>query len=197
VNTRRGLSVDTFLIYNGTALLYDWPFDGRAACRHRKPVLLLDPFTLFISNALLHLALMLALAIISRLAPDILAIRLWMRGHGLMALAIVLMAVMALLSPEARPPLKLLIGGLLMSALLLMLAGLRHFFGLHPLPLALRVGYVLALLGLAGLMQWSPEVPLAGVWQASVLMVLLLGCVHVLWRQRGHLRPIVLLAWPA
>ena len=49
--------------------------------------------------------LMLALAIISRLAPDILAIRLWMRGHGLMALAIVLMAVMALLSPEARPPL--------------------------------------------------------------------------------------------
>lgn len=131
-------------------------------------MLLLDPFTLFISNALLHLALMLALAIISRLAPDILAIRLWMRGHGLMALAIVLMAVMALLSPEARPPLKLLIGGLLMSALLLMLAGLRHFFGLRPLPLALRVGYVLALLGLAGLMQWSPEVPLAGVWQASL-----------------------------
>lgn len=157
-------------------------------------MLLLDPFTLFISNALLHLALMLALAIISRLAPDILAIRLWMRGHGLMALAIVLMAVMALLSPEARPPLKLLIGGLLMSALLLMLAGLRHFFGLRPLPLALRVGYVLALLGLAGLMQWSPEVPLAGVWLASVLIVLLLGCGHVLWRQRGHLRPIVLLA---
>lgn len=157
-------------------------------------MLLLDPFTLFISNALLHLALMLALAIISRLAPDILAIRLWMRGHGLMALAVALMAVMALLLPEARPPLKLLIGGLLMSALLLMLAGLRHFFGLRPLPLALRVGYVLALLGLAGLMQWSPEVPLAGVWQASVLIVLLLGCGHVLWRQRGHLRPIVLLA---
>jgi alpha-L-arabinofuranosidase len=48
--------------------------------------------------------------------------------------------------------------------------------------------------GLAGLMQWSPDVPLAGVWQASILIVLLLGCGHVLWRQRGHLRPIVLLA---
>ena len=43
-----------------------------------------------------------------------------------------------------------------MSALLLMLAGCVIFWP-APLPLALRVGYVLACLALAGLMQWSPD----------------------------------------
>ena len=43
--------------------------------------ILLDPLTLFISNALIYLALTLALGITSRLAPDILAIRLWMRAY--------------------------------------------------------------------------------------------------------------------
>lgn len=153
---------------------------------------LLDPFTLFVSNALIHLALMLALGIISRLAPEILAIRLWMRSHGLMALGLSLMAMIGATPPTLLPGLKLLIGAALMSALLLMLAGLRHFFGLRPLPLALRAGYVLALTGLVALVCWSPAAPLGGMWLATTLGALLLGGAHVLWRQRGHLQPIIL-----
>ena len=42
--------------------------------------ILLDPLTLFISNALVYLALTLALGVTSRLAPDILAIRLGVRA---------------------------------------------------------------------------------------------------------------------
>ena len=116
--------------------------------------ILLDPLTLFISNALIYLALTLALGITSRLAPDILAIRLWMRAYGLMALGLSLMVAMSQLLPS-WPPQRLLISMLIISGQLLVLAGMRHFFGLRPLPLGLKVAYLFSLAGLVLVKIWG------------------------------------------
>lgn len=155
--------------------------------------ILLDPLTLFISNALVYLALTLALGITSRLAPDILAIRLWMRAYGLMTLGLSLMVAMSQLLPS-WPPQRLVISMLVISGQLLVLAGLRHFFGLRPLPLGLKVAYLFSLAGLvlAGVL-W-PTIPMAGLWSACVVTFLMLGNLQVIWRQRSHLRRLIL--WP-
>lgn len=180
------------MFYNGHSI------NGLAAllrpCAERL-VFLLDSFTLFVGNALIHLALALALWIISRLAPDILAVRLWTRAHGLMALALALMAWMSQAQPGLQAPLKLLIGAAVMSGLVLVLAGLRHFFGLRPLPPGLKAAY-LAAIGMLPVWMWlsSPTLPAAVAWMACVVTLLLLASARMLWRQRRQLRPLIF--WP-
>jgi diguanylate cyclase (GGDEF)-like protein len=62
------------------------------------------------------------------------------------------------------------------------------------LPLGLKVAYLFSLAGLvlAGVL-W-PTIPMAGLWSACVVTFLMLGNLQVIWRQRSHLRRLIL--WP-